>query len=92
VKRTRKACKNCSCGLKELLLEEQDDLVAAGFAAAPAMSSAKPGVKKIGAAVTSSCGSCYLGDAFRCGSCPYLGEFELAILATSLQADRFDAM
>jgi len=48
----RKACKDCSCGLREEL------------------SAGKVPTTK---SVTSSCGSCYLGDAFRCGSCPYLG-------------------
>ncbi|TNY19782.1 cytokine-induced anti-apoptosis inhibitor 1, Fe-S biogenesis-domain-containing protein [Rhodotorula diobovata] len=81
VKRTRRACKNCTCGLREILLDEKedDDLVQAGFAAQPNATAAgastatdnKP--RKIKSGVTSSCGNCYLGDAFRCGSCPYLG-------------------
>ncbi|SCZ90596.1 BZ3500_MvSof-1268-A1-R1_Chr1-3g02088 [Microbotryum saponariae] len=74
VKKTRKACKNCSCGLRELLLQEKDDLGAAGFAeGTTGVNGADPGVGTMGVNVTSSCGSCYLGDAFRCASCPYLG-------------------
>ncbi|GAA5839113.1 hypothetical protein JCM3766R1_002261 [Sporobolomyces carnicolor] len=78
VKRTRKACKNCTCGLREILLDEKepDDLVQAGFEAAPnktASAASTAGARKMKSGVTSSCGNCYLGDAFRCGSCPYLG-------------------
>lgn len=54
----RKACKNCTCGLAEELEAEQTKKATEGV---------DPGEKK------SSCGSCYLGDAFRCAACPYRG-------------------
>ncbi|KAG6838011.1 electron carrier [Arthromyces matolae] len=80
--RRKKACKNCSCGLaeleeeerktgkvvvldggidgeaKEITQAERDRLIQAAKAAPKA---------------TSSCGSCFLGDAFRCAGCPYRG-------------------
>ncbi|KAJ3244577.1 Anamorsin [Chytriomyces hyalinus] len=62
----KKACKNCSCGLADEI-EAEDAAIAARIEAEVVV--VKPPKK----APTSSCGNCYLGDAFRCGSCPYLG-------------------
>lgn len=55
-----KACENCTCGRKEL--EETAD-----------MDEERRKALENGN-VKSNCGKCYLGDAFRCATCPYLGQ------------------
>lgn len=55
-----KACENCSCGRKEM--EEAAD-----------MDEEKRKALESGN-IKSNCGKCYLGDAFRCATCPYLGQ------------------
>ncbi|ODQ81136.1 hypothetical protein BABINDRAFT_6968 [Babjeviella inositovora NRRL Y-12698] len=95
-KRRRKACKDCTCGLKELDELEtaaqrsvQDSLLAkmaqsASAEAAEIETRLKGNAVKFASAdITEidftiegkkgSCGSCALGDAFRCDGCPYLG-------------------
>ncbi|WWC92376.1 Fe-S cluster assembly protein DRE2 [Kwoniella dendrophila CBS 6074] len=88
----RRACKDCTCGLKELeeeeenqtqlaikeaqksfFLEGDDDIPDILKNATVGVEGIWPTEKRAEAKKTSSCGSCYLGDAFRCSSCPYLG-------------------
>jgi anamorsin len=82
--RRKKACKGCTCGLAELEAEElkQSKIVVLdgsenGQAVEVAQSNRERlvGAAKLAPKATSSCGSCFLGDAFRCASCPYLGLF-----------------
>ena len=80
--RRKKACKNCTCGLAELEAEElaQSKVVLLdGKVDGQAIEVPQADKERLMAAAaaapkaTSSCGNCYLGDAFRCSSCPYRG-------------------
>ncbi|KAI0774176.1 DUF689-domain-containing protein [Fomes fomentarius] len=80
--RRKKACKNCTCGLAELEAEEKAQSKVVLLNGAPdgkafEVSQAEKDRLLAAAAAapkaTSSCGNCYLGDAFRCSSCPYRG-------------------
>ncbi|KAG2441280.1 hypothetical protein HYH02_010119 [Chlamydomonas schloesseri] len=79
----RKACKNCSCGRAEAEAEAE----AGGGKAKVALTADMLDNP------TSACGNCYLGDAFRCGTCPYRGlpAFEpgqkISLAANLLAAD-----
>ncbi|KAI0776122.1 DUF689-domain-containing protein [Trametes elegans] len=80
--RRKKACKNCSCGLAELEAEElarSKVVLLDGAVNGETMEVSQSEKERLVAAAaaapkaTSSCGNCYLGDAFRCSSCPYRG-------------------
>lgn len=94
-KKRRRACKDCTCGLKELEEQEnaeqrdlQDTLL--GTMAKSATAEAIKIEERLKSRIqftdddlaeidftvegkTGGCGSCALGDAFRCDGCPYLG-------------------
>jgi len=85
VVRRKRACKGCTCGLAELEAEETSKspvIVLDAHAdneggtiremSASDLEKLKVAAQNAGKA-TSSCGSCFLGDAFRCAGCPYLG-------------------
>lgn len=87
--RRKRACKGCTCGLREQQEAEEASILKldanqlGGQNGRSEVTSKVVGedgvertVKKIQVdtgGATSSCGSCFLGDAFRCSSCPYLG-------------------
>lgn len=72
-KKRRKACKDCTCGLKELELQEQEAQLAKQSSAVVTLNLDEEIDFTVPGKAGGSCGSCALGDAFRCDGCPYLG-------------------
>lgn len=72
-KKRRKACKDCTCGLKELELQEQEAQLAKQASTVVTLNLDEEIDFTVPGKTGGSCGSCALGDAFRCDGCPYLG-------------------
>lgn len=69
----RKACKDCTCGLKELELQELEAKRKAQSGTVVTLNLDEEIDFTVQGKTGGSCGSCALGDAFRCDGCPYLG-------------------
>lgn len=73
----RRACKDCTCGLKEKIEAEDAAKREKADKALAAMKLAEDDLAEIDFTVPGkkfgNCGNCTLGDAFRCDGCPYLG-------------------
>jgi len=96
--RRKKACKGCTCGLAEIEAEEVKGrrvVVLDGTESGETKEvelTEKERLAKVAVAAskaTSSCGSCYLGDAFRCASCPYMGESAVLFGETRRNIDKY---
>lgn len=74
--RRRRACKDCTCGLADRLEAEDKERRANADQNLNVMKLNTDDLNELDFTVqgkTGSCGSCALGDAFRCAGCPYLG-------------------
>ena len=72
----RRACKDCTCGLKEQIEQEDNAKRAEADKGLQALMLGADDLAEVDFTVkgkVGSCGNCALGDAFRCDGCPYIG-------------------
>ncbi|BCS28153.1 electron carrier [Aspergillus puulaauensis] len=72
----RRACKDCTCGLAAQMESEDKDRREAADKDLNVMKLESDDLNELDFTVqgkTGSCGSCALGDAFRCDGCPFIG-------------------